>query len=90
MARFGDTLHLETDALTLTCPVDRFDPMAPNITLKHSGARVNPAWQPREYVPAVTGIAFATNLEIWPSQIRRCRPATSGLAARPSTRCAVR
>lgn len=69
VARFGNTLHLETDALTLTCPVDRFDPVAPSITLKHSGARVNPSWQPREYVPAVTGIAFLTNTEIWPSQI---------------------
>jgi len=79
VTRSGGTLTLETAALTLTCPVGSFDPTAPQVTLKHSGARVRPAWQPDRYVPAVSGMVFLVNaFESWPAQVPPLPPGNLG------------
>lgn len=74
----GDTLRLHTEAMTLTCPVSVFDAAAPQIVLRHSGARVRPRWQPDRYLPAVTGTAFLANAEVWTESVPPLPPDNPG------------
>ncbi|MGK2320203.1 glycoside hydrolase family 31 protein [Gordonia rhizosphera] len=70
-------VRIDTELLTLTCPTSRFDG-GPDIVLKHSGARVRPTWLSDRYVPQLTGVAFAANLETWTTSVPPLPPDNLG------------